>query len=304
MAIINGTESNDTIQGGQGDDTLTGGGAQDTFVIGRGEGIVTITDFGGVGTGLRPAPDVIAEVDTLKFEGAQLSAQNLLLTQDGSDLLLAFEGVEDTQVILKDFQLENLDNLSSSTGASVDIGNILFDGQTQIQDSFGVANADRNRTGVFNLNTVTFLNDLDNTIQGRNDSNDIVNAQGGNDRLQGLSGNDLLRGGFGNDTLIGNGSNSIGDIDTLTGGAGGDTFILSYDDGDPATAGTGDYALITDFNTSEDKIQLTGQQSDYVLEASPSGLPVGTALYSTDELIGIVQGSSGLSLDGGYFSFQ
>jgi len=38
-------------------------------------------------------------------------------------------------VRLKDFDLEDLDNLQQSTGASVDIGNILFDGQTEIEDS-------------------------------------------------------------------------------------------------------------------------------------------------------------------------
>jgi len=323
MTAINGTDGgnvlgggigSDTIRGRRGNDTLTGGGGQDTFVIRLGDGTTTITNFGGVGTGIRPTAEEIAEVDTLQFEGAGLTAENLLLTQQGSDLLISFEGVQDTQVVLQDFALEDLDNLQRSTGAAVDLGNILFDGQSQIKDSFDVFDADSIRFDVFNPNTVTFLNNLDNRTQGRNNSDDVLNAQSGNDELAGLSGNDLLRGGEGNDTLNGGGS-TVGERDTLTGGAGVDRFILAsvagafYNDGNPATAGTADYVLISDFDTSEDVIQLNGQQRDYRLGSSPTGLPVGTAIYrdkpgeEPDELIGIVQGSPELSLDSDGFSF-
>ena len=129
-----------------------------------------------------------------------------------------------------------LDNLSEATGASEDIGNILFDGQAKIEDSFDVFNANQQRGKVFNKNSVTFLNDLDNNTQGFNDSNDVINGQGGNDKLEGLSGDDLLRGGAGNDTLTGGVAN-----DTLTGGPGNDLFVLA------AGAGTG---TITDFTSA------------------------------------------------------
>jgi len=46
---------------------------------------------------------------------------------------------------------------------------------------------------VFNQDTVTFLNDLDNDTKGWDDSNDVINGQGGNDTLTGLSGDDILR---------------------------------------------------------------------------------------------------------------
>ncbi len=45
---------------------------------------------------------MIAEVDTLQFRGAGLTAENLLLTQQDDDLLISFEGVQDTQVVLQD----------------------------------------------------------------------------------------------------------------------------------------------------------------------------------------------------------
>jgi hypothetical protein len=66
--------------------------------------------------------------------------------------------------VLKDVALENLENLEKPMTAAVDLGNILFNGQTSIQDSFGVLDADDTRTRVFSHNTVTFLNDLNNSI--------------------------------------------------------------------------------------------------------------------------------------------
>lgn len=248
---LSGGAGNDTFKGQKGDEMLTGRGAQDTFVIRRGDGTVIVTNFGGVGTGVRPAADLIAEVDTLKFEGAELSAQNMRLTQDGSDLLVTFAGVKDTQVILKDFDLEDLDNLQKSTGASVDVGNILFNGQTQIQDSFDVINANQNLNRVFNPNTITFLNNLDNNTQGRNGSNDLIHAQGGNDLIHGGTGDDRLLDEDGSDWLLGQAGDDHlaggdGDDqlnggpgkDTLIGGAGSD-LLLGSDGNDKMTGGKG-----------------------------------------------------------------
>jgi Ca2+-binding RTX toxin-like protein len=75
-------------------------------------------------------------------------------------------------------------------------------------------------------------NDLDNAITG-NSGNNIIN--GGN-------GNDSISAGAGNDTLIGGAGN-----DWLTGGAGADTFVFDVGSGQDR---------ITDFNTTEDKLDL------------------------------------------------
>jgi Ca2+-binding RTX toxin-like protein len=135
---IKGLAGNDSITAKQGNDTLLGGGGKDRFVYDFGNdiysnlnlGIDTITDFGGVGKGTNPTAAVSAEVDTLKFQGTPFTPENLLLTQNGSNLEITFEDdFNDTKVILQNFALENLDNLSKSTGASVqgsfnDWGNI------------------------------------------------------------------------------------------------------------------------------------------------------------------------------------
>ncbi|MEH2264796.1 calcium-binding protein [Nostoc sp.] len=246
---INGLAGNDIITATNGNDTLTGGGGQDQFkFVNVFNGTDTITDFGGVGKGTNPTVAVIAEVDTLKFEGYDFfRAQNLLLTQNGSNLEISFEGVGETIVILQNFQLENLENQKASGGKPA-IGNILFDGQTSITDSFNVLDANSTDTSLGIKNTVTFLNDLSNNITGLDDSADVVNGQGGNDKIDGKSGNDLLRGGTGNDTLIG----GAGD-DTLIGGTGNNSLV----------GGTGDDVLNAEYSTGNNTLN-GGAGNDYL----------------------------------------
>ncbi|WP_094674163.1 CAP domain-containing protein [Hydrocoleum sp. CS-953] len=158
------------------------------------------------------------------------------------------------------------------------------------------------------------------TIKGYTD-NDILNGDGGNDLLNGGPGNDIINGGTGNDIIKGNIGNDTltgvdptavqpgnNEIDTLRGDAGADLFILGdgqvyYDDN-----GTADYALIGTFNSSEgDRIQLYGNDNDYVLQENVSGLPVGTAIYTNggSELIAVVDGVTGMSLSNtSQFSFD
>nr|WP_322653615.1 calcium-binding protein [Nostoc sp. CmiVER01]MDZ8122999.1 calcium-binding protein [Nostoc sp. CmiVER01] len=293
--LLQGGTGNDTFIGGQGDDTLTGGGGKDIFIYNLGDGTDTITDFGGVGKGTNPTAAVSAEVDTLKFQGAGLTASNLLLTQNGSNLEITFENdFNNTKVILQNFALENLDNLSKSTGATVNLGNIVFDGQTTVSDSFDVFNANSTQSTIFNKNTVTFLNDLDNNVSGFDNSNDVINGQGGNDRIDGLSGNDLLRGGAGNDTLIGGAGN-----DTLIGGTGNDSLdgnnLLSGDDGNDflSVSGYTSFSYPDDVydSRSSGKNILNGGAGDDSLSAEGS---TGNNLLSGDD------GNDSLSISGYY----
>ncbi|BDI19224.1 hypothetical protein ANSO36C_50260 [Nostoc cf. commune SO-36] len=263
--IINAQAGNDTITGNQSNDILTGGAGRDKFVYNLGDGVDTITDFGGLGKGSNPSAEVIGELDTLQFESAGLTARNLQLTQNVNNLEITFEGVVDDKVILQNFALENLDNLST-------VGNVLFDGQTSISDSFDVFNANSTQSSIFNKNTVTFLNGLNNNVNGFDNSADVINGQEGDDRINGKSGNDLLRGGTGNDTLIGGAGDDIfvggAGSDSLIGGAGNDILVsdTGYDT-DILTGGSGHDQFvyktpfsgdtITDFNQSEDKLVLT-----------------------------------------------
>jgi Ca2+-binding RTX toxin-like protein len=266
---ISGTPGNDAIAGGKGNDILTGFAGNDTFVFRLGDGNDTITDFAGIGIGSNPSATVITQLDTLQFIGSGLTARNLQLTQNGNNLELTFSDAASTKVTLQNFQLENLDNLPATSSRSA-IGNILFDGQTTITDSFDVFNANSTQTNLFNKNTVTFLNDLNNNVAGFDNSNDAINGQGGNDIINGNSGNDLLRGGEGDDILIGGEGNDtvVGGKgnDVLIGGVGADLFVYN------SNADFVGVDAIADFQSSKgDKIVLDKTTFSTITSAAGNG---------------------------------
>jgi Ca2+-binding RTX toxin-like protein len=245
---INGNLLN--FNGGPSTNLLSGKGGQKSFTVNLGN-TLTITDFGGVGRGVSPTAPTIAEADTLIFKGSNLTAQNMVLEQIGADLAITFDNGGNTKVLLKNFALENLENLRRDRSASVDLGNILFNGQTKVEDGFDVYNADWQQNKIYNSGTVTFLNDLDNVVNGGEYSDDVINGQGGNDKIYGLSGNDLLRGGLGNDYLDG----GSGD-DRLSGGRGADSFV--FNSSKPFTKQDLGKDVILDFTASEnDQIVLS-----------------------------------------------
>ncbi|MEB3279938.1 MAG: hypothetical protein VKK42_13575, partial [Lyngbya sp.] len=143
----------------------------------------------------------------------------------------------------------------------------------------------------------------------------------GNDTLIGGEGDDILIGGAGDDILIGDlpSSPAIGVVNTLSGGDGSDDFILGnaetayYNDGDDATAGFNDFALIADFNTEFDRIQLNGDGSRYVLNETSVEGGTGTGIYldtnadgiygETDELIGVVADVAITTTSADYFQY-
>ena len=218
--------SGNVLTGTAGKDRFTGNGGKDTFKLGGGTDVVV--DFGGAGKGTNPSVTTVANADTLQFSGTGLTVQKMLLNQVGGNTEISFVGVNDSKVVLLNFTLERLDNQRTNNGASANITNILFNGETTppSYDAFDVWDASYTNTQVFRQNTVSFLNDLNNSVSGFNSSDDVINAQGGNDSLQGLSGNDTLRGGLGNDTLLGGAGNDIvvgnGGNDSLNGGSGND----------------------------------------------------------------------------------
>lgn len=259
---------------------------QNTFELSRGNGTLDFRNFGGVGTGTEPSDAALAEVDTLQFTGDGLTARNLLLNQEGSDLVFGFEGAGDVTARLQDFDLEDLDNLHQSAGASGDVGNILFDGQSTLLDSFDVVNADEEPQQVFNRNTVTFLNDLDNTTSGYNDSDDVINGQGGNDTLTGLSGDDIFRGGAGSDVY--------------TGGTGADQFWLVSG----ALSEEGETDTITDFLVGTDAIGLSGLSE--VTEFSDLGITqngADTVISAIGQDLATLTGIQASTLNSSSFTF-
>ena len=139
-------------------------------------------------------------------------------------------------------------------------------------------------------------------------------ATDSNDTIYGGLGDDALYGGSGDDLLNGIGSNlGLGEIDYLSGGTGSDRFVLgtsnyiAYDDGNSATNGNTDYATIADFNASEgDVIELQGTSSNYLLVVSGANTQIFIDKPGTepDELIGIINGQTGLSLSSNSFVYD
>ncbi|MDX2215457.1 MAG: calcium-binding protein [Oculatellaceae cyanobacterium bins.114] len=181
---------------------------------------------------------------------------------------------------------------------------------------------------------VLFGSDGYDTLRGQAGSDRLVGNRG-NDELLGGDGNDILIGT--NNTNYGSGefNNFPRDIDILNGGVGADTFVLGeINTRFYSNAQAGDYGLITDFNLGEgDRIQLQGIQARYVLVTGSDSSGNFTSIYWTPppiilravgiqdnndaasafaasnnipadgELIGVVRGTTGLTLDSPAFQF-
>jgi len=294
--IITGNDGSNILRGELGNDTLDGSRGTDTMYGGDGDDVLlnhTVSydgyDFGEGGEILYGGDGN----DTLYGDpyGRQTFSDRY---DDTGDTLYGGNG-NDTYILVG-----SPDTITEATNAGIDT--VVVSYSYTLRDNLENLTLTRN----------TFFSSSDGT--GNSLNNTIIGNDGSN-ILKGELGNDNLNGGAGDDVLFGS-SGGVGERDTLTGGVGSDIFFLGntnevfYDDRNRATAGRGDYALITDFNTTEDFIKLNGLRTDYRLAASPTGLPQGAAVYlnkpgtEPDELIAIVQGSTGLNLNGKYFRFS
>lgn len=138
---------------------------------------------------------------------------------------------------------------------------------------------------------------------------DNLIGSSGNDTIDGLQGSDRIDGGGGNDVLVGGGVDfsfdfSTDQLDTLTGGAGEDTFVLGdssgayYEDNSPL--GRGSFATITDFNfLQRDAIQVFGSRADYSLEPFNGGLEI--VYYGNNPIegdtIGFIENTTNVDLN-------
>jgi RTX calcium-binding nonapeptide repeat (4 copies) len=259
--LVLGRSGTDFLRGGAGNDTLDGGTETDTLIGDDGDDTIS----GGDGN------DLIFG-DRIDFGG---TGNDLLKGGAGDDKILGAEG--DDQIF-------------------GDNGKDILNGSLGNDSVYGGANNDQ----VFGFTG-------DDQVYG-DDGDDLVNGGDGSDRVFGGKGNDKV---FGLSAETSQPNLGKGEIDTLTGNEGNDTFVLGsilpngtpavfYDDGDPATAGTGDYALIADFGTGStvgsDVIQLTGSAANYSLGSVPTGLPSGAGIFynngMTPELISIIAGIS------------
>jgi Ca2+-binding RTX toxin-like protein len=139
--------------------------------------------------------------------------------------------------------------------------------------------------------------------------NDLILGEDGNDELLGDSGSDTLLGGNGNDWLLGtNGFSPVynsNEYDVLNGGSGMDTFVLGTSLNGNYYQGAG-HAIIQDYNSLYDYIQVKGSASSFRLDKSQNlvgGAGIDTAIYSGSDLLAIAQDTTDLQLTSYYFKF-
>ncbi|HEY9622637.1 MAG TPA: FG-GAP-like repeat-containing protein [Crinalium sp.] len=281
---LRGGDGNDTLLGLTGDDLLYGQLGDDTLNGGTGHDYLEGGDGNDILMGLTGNDTLDGGLGTDQMQGG--SGNDRYSVDNIADVVteLALDGTDTV-----------ISTISYTLGANVE-NLVLANAAVPI-----------NGTG----------NGLDNYITG-NTANNTLSGQAGNDYLYGRQGNDTLFGDDGNDYLNGYGFSDV-EKDSLTGGAGSDTFVLAEKIVEQnnlsyafyTKAGKNDYALIKtwdpkgpEFDVTFDRLQLAGDRSQYKLKFSRmSGIgnsakdtEILTKLGSKWERIGIIEDSTDVKL--------
>ena len=302
---LHGENGNDTLLGGSGNEDLRGGDGNDFLDGGDGEDVIygqslqtiTVTSDDDIIQG-GPGNDVLYGDGVNSREGGN----DYIDGGDGNDTIFAGAG-DDTLV-----------------GGP---GDDTLDGDYYINVGFDLVSETADTDFSLSNNQLIgqgfdTLNNIEGAILRGGNSDNLLDASAftrGGVTLYGEEGNDTLLGGTGSDVLVGVNSGmstpGLGELDTLVGGAGSDKFILGdagwvgYDDYETTSGGTGDYAIISDFDVNNDVIQLHGVQSSYLLEVSgvDTWLLIDKPTGEPDELVAVIEGVINLNLNSEAFVF-
>ncbi len=340
--VINTLAGNDTVISLAGNDRVFGGPGNDDIIAGAGNDFVD----GGAGSDLifgdsdqNPDFSVVGD-DTLNGG----DGNDTLFGGNGSDLINGGNGADNIDGGFDDDTITGGDGNDTLFGSS---GSDTINGGNGADNINGGFDSDILRGGAGNDRF--FAGEGDDQLFGEagNDQlngdagNDTIDGGGGSDVVFGGQGDDSLAGDAGNDQLIGgNGNDNLsggagndrltgvdpfipafgfgrGERDNLTGGGGSDTFVLGannrvFYDG----RGNNDFALINDFNLSQDVIELptNPQSTNDVTESGDAGqtlanaqvIPAGSAVLNS--INGAISSNSDVDLyqinitDGAEFS--
>jgi Ca2+-binding RTX toxin-like protein len=322
--LIDGGDGNDTIRQSYGADLIQGGSGNDL--------ISTIQIFGNLGP-VNSDDTIIGGDGNDNIFAQMLNPGTTGLQIDG--------GAGDDLIVIPDFDI--YDSLISPPAQIIGIGNSVIDGGAGFDtlkylDFLGTSTAVTLNMQDFagtvtvpQIATIKNIEYLQNLVTGSGSDvitdstgqNNIINGGDGNDSITGGSGDNILYGGDGADTLDGGiGSDTLyggGDVifggagddlvyvvnDTVTGGAGRDRFLIT----DPIDPLSQSYALIEDFDATEDVIRLDGPATSYRFDVSPIAGVSGQSLYldrpntEADQLIAVFRGNTNLSLSTPAFIF-
>jgi len=326
---LNGGEGNDDMTGGVGDDSYFVDNLSDQVNENSGQGNDAVFVVNAAASGYTLAANVerlFLREGVSNGNGNELdnyiqgnSGTNILTGGAGNDFLNALAGADEMTGGTGDDRygvgdpgdlvIENPGEGFDTVTASISYTLPANVEQLVLLTGFGAINGTANDEGN------TLIGNDDNNILIGGAGSDTLEGNAGNDQLLGGENNDKLVGGVGDDELTGGAGNDrleggedndrlVGDSgltagnDTWIGGAGADTFVLGegtttfYDDGDDATGGGTEYALIRDFTIGEDQIQL-GAGATYGLRLNPAGTSTQVLLDNPtgpEEVIAIVRG--------------
>ena len=286
MALINGTNGNDSLNGTIGDDTINGLAGNDSLFGLHGDDILdggTGSDRmeGGAGNDLYIVDnvnDVIVEtVDAaFDFDGVQSSVtwtlganlENLTLTGNAN---INGTGNAGKKIITGNAGNNILnggdgdDSLAGGGGSDIlngGAGNDIYRINPTLTETINedlnagidIVLVSLNEPGSYTLGTnLEQLVLVTGTTGSGNNLNNTITGNAGNNYLYGRGGNDYLYGRGGNDILVGGGGNDIlvgnGGNDTLKGGRGADRFDFIK----PSVEGVD---IIVDFSVAQDTIGI------------------------------------------------
>ncbi|WP_435237354.1 Ig-like domain-containing protein [Psychromonas sp. PT13] len=276
--VILGSSELITINSGDGDDTIAfgenpgtnvnvnGGNGNDVLILPgsstdySGNAFINHNDsdqyYSGQIDVVGGATFTINQIETIVFLGDSVTFGDSALTPTTFLVEGLTTGVEEGQNVAI--------TITDGSGNSVEAEtSILNDGSYS-------TNVDIGDLDDASLTTVVQVLNLDgeeavNTLITGSDGNDVIDGTDGGDSIDGAEGDDILDGGLGNDFLIGGDGNDtlIGGLghNTLTGGDGADTYVWNI--GVTSLLNT-DH--ITDFDVSEDKLDLSGLLTDVVAD--------------------------------------
>ncbi|MNZ13767.1 Bifunctional hemolysin/adenylate cyclase precursor [compost metagenome] len=200
---LSGGDGDDSLDGDAGGDSLVGGAGNDTYLFRRGSGQDTISG----------ETDASGAADQIVFAADVLPA-DVMVTQDGNDLVLLVSGVSDQ------IRVAGYYSMSGS------IEQIRFLADETIWD-----------TAAIQAQLTAIATAGDDVLSGA-EGNDLINGLGGNDSIYGYSGSDTLDGGLGNDSLIG----GVGD-DTYTVDSTADVVTENANEGTDTVQSSVSYTL-------------------------------------------------------------
>ena len=300
---LRGNNVDNRLYGGRGNNTLTGGGGGDSFVVIADPGTTTtITDF---------SIENSAEFVVLHGFDQIMGFEDLILTQDGNDALIALgneqiirlKNVESTNLTYSDFSFFNYfyeHNFSSATQENTFIasasaqrivgseyGDLIF-GDFEAAD-LGLTPDDPSRDefpsreeALLPYKQPVYVGDEiygeggDDTILG-SAAGDRISGGSGNDILLGMEGDDIIFGNEGDDELQGTSGNDI-----LMGGLGEDR-VFGEDGDDISYGGDGDDYLKDTSGSNE----MYGEAGDDTLESESEGRNLLDGGDGDDTLIGL-----------------